>query len=99
MLKLRKIKKTRYVKYSPTEQEIFRLLPRAESRKIDTETLTKKFYEMRKVKNLPYNGRIIVNGSVRSLMRKAVRNREPFKIMHTGRAGPHPAYVWIEPHD
>jgi hypothetical protein len=54
--------------------------------------LTHKFYKGR----VPPGGQNIVSVMLRSLMRKVVFNKEPFKIERSGRAGPNSSEVWIE---
>lgn len=89
-----------FEKYSPSEKLLFELLPR-NGEPIDTETLTRKFYQKREGKalrdsDIPVHGRVIVNGTLKQLIRKIERNKEPFRLIHSGRAGPNSARVWIE---
>lgn len=89
-----KLSQNDLIRYSPTEKALFELIPRNGS-KIDTKTLTKLYYE-RQQEDIPMHGRVIVNGTVQQLIEKVRRNKEPFVIHHSGRAGPNSAEVWVE---
>lgn len=79
------------MKYSDREKSILALLPKG-GKRINTVELMKKKYG----KNVPFHGRIIIIGTLRSLMRKVVYNKEPFRIKKSERRGPHPIEFWIE---
>jgi hypothetical protein len=42
------------------------------------------------------HGRVRIVGALNSLIYKARRNREPFRIMRDTRSGPHPIGIWLE---
>lgn len=94
-------KSTDFIPYSPSEERIFALLPFASKwtegddvwdGAIDTEKLTRKYYKNKKI---PMNGRVIVAGTLRKLMKKVESNKEPYHIRRTPRAGPHSIAVWV----
>jgi hypothetical protein len=79
------------VKYSPLEEEIFNLLPRS-GKRLDTNQLANKVYGG----DVPINGRLIVTGTLRKLIKKSLHNKEAFKIKTSERRGPYPLEVWLE---
>jgi hypothetical protein len=87
-----------HIEYTEAEQKLFRLLPvnpRGVSReRIDTKKLTKRFYSRGSVE--PFYGQNRIIALLRSLMRKAEWNQEPFKIMKSERRGPNAIEVWVE---
>ena len=83
-----------FARYSPSEQEVFRLIPKGKRNRIDTGELTELFY---KGKTAPLNRQNVVNGFLRMLEKKVKHNKEEFKICRTKRNGPHSTEVWIEP--
>jgi hypothetical protein len=44
----------------------------------------------------PYNSRVAAMDALRSLKRKVIANREPFKIVTSDRAGAKPLDIWLE---
>lgn len=79
------------VSYSPRERDVFAALLAA-NKAISTEKLSELVF-----KNDPkFHARTLINGAIRSLMKKVEANEEPFLILSTGRAGPNPMKVWIE---
>lgn len=61
--------------------------------RINTTDLVEAYWEGRKP---PYNSRVAAMDALRSLKRKVIANREPFKIVTSDRAGAKPLDVWIE---
>ena len=77
------------VKYSNGEQNAFKALS---TKALSSTTIVEKFYD----KKVPYNGRKIVIGTLKSLKRKMLVNKEPFKLCNSDRAGPHAMEFWLE---
>ena len=77
------------VKYSNGEQNVFKTLSVKPQSSTD---MLKKIYP----RNKPLNGRKIMIGMIKSLVRKTAINKEPFKICQTDRNGPHAAEFWLE---
>lgn len=89
-----KLKTDGKVKYSKGEINAFSALgskPRS-----STDIMSKVYPKTGPAYILPYNGRKIVIGVLASLKRKMLVNREPFKLLSTERAGPHPIEFWLE---
>jgi hypothetical protein len=82
----------RAIKYSDRERDIFRLLPQ-DGKTIDTNKLVQRYYR----KQIPNHPGATIIGTMRSFMRKIERNKEPFRIKKSVRAGPYPIEFWIEP--
>jgi hypothetical protein len=61
--------------------------------KIDTTRLVELYWDGRE---LPPNARVAAMDCLRSLKRKVIANREPFRIITSDRAGPKPLDVWME---
>jgi hypothetical protein len=80
-----------HIGYSPLERKIFDLLPSV-GKRISTKELTKKIYGSK----VPINGRVIISGTLRNLIKKTLKNKEPFKIASSGQRGPHSIEVWLE---
>jgi hypothetical protein len=70
---------------------MFSLIPRRG--KIDTTDLVERYWDGREP---PPNARVAAMDCLRSLKRKVIANREPFRIMTSQRAGPKPLDVWVE---
>lgn len=85
-----KLKTDGKVKYSKGEQAAFKAL--AEKPRSSTDMLP-KFYPD---KVMPYNGRKILIGMIKSLRAKMLANKEPFKLCNTERQGPHAMQFWLE---
>jgi len=85
-----KLTKPKTVKYSPSEEKIFLLIPRA-PRQISMDALTHKFYDG----NIRPGGQNTVSVMLNLLIKKVDYNKEAFKIVRTGRAGPHSSKVQI----
>ena len=84
-----KLKTDAKVKYSKGELAAFKAL----SDKARSSTIiVEKVYPA----DVPYNGRKIVIGMLKSLQRKMVANKEPFKLVSSERSGPHPIEFWLE---
>ena len=81
---------TAKVKYSELEQRLLNLVPR-NGDKISTPDLIAKFYG----RSVPFNGRAIIGGMMRTIIRKSLHNKEPWKILKTPRSGPKPISYWI----
>lgn len=77
--------------YSATERRMFDLIPKRG--KIDTTVLVERYWNGREP---PPNARVAAMDCLRSLKRKVIANREPFRIITSDRAGPKPLDVWIE---
>lgn len=73
------------VNYSSMERKLYALIPK-DGTPINTLKLMKKYYG----NDVPFNGRIIVTGMMRSLIAKVERNKEPFVITKSARNGPNP---------
>jgi hypothetical protein len=69
--------------YSETERAIFGLIPEGGAF-ISTDELIEKRYGSEP----PFNARHIITGTMRNLARKIKYNKEPFRLVNTGRAGP-----------
>lgn len=83
------------VRYSKKEQALFRLLPKTGDR-VSSRRLLKGL--ARKANgDMPFHARTSLVGAMRSLSDKVTANREPFRVMRSERAGPHPIEFWIEP--
>lgn len=80
------------VRYSPAEREIFSFL-REHPR--DTVVIARLHYGRKNGGDVPFNGRQIVIGALRSLERKVRHNGEPFSIESSKRAGPRPMTFWL----
>jgi hypothetical protein len=76
------------IRYSPAERKLFGLL--------STQQVTSKALAHRLHGTRALNGRATVISAAKSLIRKSQRNREPFRICKTKRAGPHPVAYWLE---
>jgi hypothetical protein len=61
-------------KYSPTEEELLKMLPTGGDKRISSNKLAERYYANRK-KVMPRHGRIYINSSMRTLMEKARTNR------------------------
>ena len=92
-----KLKKAEFVRYSPMEQKLFELLRSKRGRPVTTEWLTLQLYA-HMGREPPLSARIILTGVLRSLIKKAKINKEPFTIVRTPAQGPHSINVSIE-HD
>jgi hypothetical protein len=79
------------VRYSPAEREVFALLRESPR---DSAVISRLRYGTNGA--MPFNGRKIVIGALRSLVRKARVNGEPFRIAHSRRSGPIPMSFWLE---
>lgn len=80
------------VKYSNGEQAVFKALsttPRSST------VMLEKVYPDGKG-DMPYNGRKIMIGMLKSLRRKMLVNKEPFKLCNSERNGPHAMEFWLE---
>lgn len=80
------------MKYSAAEIALLSVLQRAR-RPVDTLALVDRYYRN---SDEPYNARLIVAGTLRSLRRKADFNGEAWTIKCSARSGPHPVEWWIE---
>jgi hypothetical protein len=78
------------VRYSPKERRIFAALPHDGTR-INSRALTSRLYG----REVPFNGRVIVVGTVRSLQRKMIINEEKVIIHSTPQSGPFPIEFWV----
>ena len=84
-----KLKTECKIKYSKGEQAAFKALsgtPRSST------VIIEKVYP----KDVPYNARKIVIGTIKSLQRKMLANKEPFKLLNTERSGPNAMEFWLE---
>ena len=79
-------------RYSPKDSELFRLIPKGDSKRIDSTTLVDRYYEGK----IPFNGRQCVMAGVRTLGAKIRYYREPFRLVISPRRGPWPVEIWIE---
>jgi hypothetical protein len=79
------------VPYSPTEKRMFEAIPKRG--RISTTDLVQAYWNGHKP---PYNSRVSAMDALRSLKRKIIANREPFKVVTSDRAGAKPLDVWIE---
>lgn len=82
---------TTFKNYSERQQRMFSILKSLNGEKIDTETLTRKFYKGK----IPLHGRTIVSGLVNSLIEKVDYNKEPFRVRRSKPTGPIATYVWL----
>ena len=80
------------VKYSPSEQRLFALLPKSGRQSRDSAQLAAAFYKGRKP---PQHARTTVVGAMRSLARKMAKNKEPLRVQIGKRQGPHPIDFWL----
>lgn len=82
------------VRYSKKEQTLFKLLPQ-DGKRITSVKLLKGL--ARKANgSLPFHARTSLVGAMRSLIEKVDRNREPFRVKKSDRAGPNPIEFWLE---
>lgn len=82
------------VRYSKKEQTLFKLLPQ-DGKKVSSLRLLKGL--ARKANGaLPFHARTSLVGAMRSLIEKSDRNREPFRVKKSDRAGPNPIEFWLE---
>ncbi len=88
------LKAVETVRYSRTEQQLFKLLPQ-NGKRITTEELIERVYDGRK-RARPLNPRQSMNSALTRLREKVLRNKEPFRIEKSELRGPHPAEWWIE---
>lgn len=79
------------MRYSKGEQRIFNLLRGAQR---SSQELAVAYYGTASA--VPFNGRKIVIGLLRSLSEKITSNGEPFRLQNTARAGPKPMSFWLE---
>jgi urease beta subunit len=79
------------VRYSPGEQQLFKLLP-TNGKPLTTAELTKLRYGS----IVPLNGQKIILGLVKSLRTKVDLNKEPFRVFTSKRSGPRPISVWVQ---
>lgn len=87
-----KLKVDGKVKYSNGEQAAFKAL--SEKPKSSTAILEKVYPDGKG--DMPYNGRKILIGTLKSLKRKLLTNKEPFKLCNSERNGPHAMEFWLE---
>lgn len=80
--------------YTAQEREIFALLPSSIKHKVDTNQLVERLYSKNDLAPIAARNSIIARLSY--LQVKVDRNREPFKINKSKRAGPHPISFWLE---
>jgi hypothetical protein len=59
---------------------------------VDTNSLVINHYK----KDPPLNARASIVAGMKSLMRKIERNKEPFRVLQSERAGPRPAEFWVQ---
>ena len=85
-----KLKTDGHMKYSARESRVFSLLRTQEQ---STLILCQQFYQP---KRPPFHGRQIILGLLSSLARKAIANRESFRVRKSSRAGPYPISFWVE---
>lgn len=88
------VKATNKIGYSPGERKVLELLPEAGSGQATSTEITQKFYGGNG--RIPFHGRKIVMGLIRSAEKKAKHNKEAFRIAATKRSGPHAISFWIE---
>ena len=84
-----KLKSDGAVRYSLGEQRIFALLKESPR---DSAEIADLYYGA----EIPFHGRHIVIGLLAGLIKKTEANNEPFQIMKTKRAGPHPMAFWLK---
>ena len=82
----------RSVPYTLKERNLFRLLPQ-DGKRISTTQLARRYYHS---SQMPMNANVLVVNGVRALKEKVDKNREPFRVRKTARAGPHPIEYWVE---
>jgi hypothetical protein len=87
-----KLKRTELVKYSPSEEALFEIIKSHRGTPLNTAELTEKFYDG----EIPLNGRTIISGTIKSLIKKTLWNKEEFKVCRSPRSGPNSTTVWIE---
>lgn len=75
--------------YSAAETKLLELLKK--KGKTDSNTLATAYYG----RSQPLNARLSVSGVLRGLRRKAVFNREKWKVLSSERRGPHPIEWWV----
>lgn len=80
------------VKYSPTESELLKMLPRAPGT-ITVSEMAQRYYKQRK-KDKPLHANIFIANSLRTLERKMVKNRERPKLQRSPRAGQKEVEFW-----
>lgn len=79
--------------YSPSEQKLFKLLPKDGSR-IASDVLTQ--LRKKKYKWDIEHMRNAVSVTMASLMNKIDENHEPFILLKTAQKGPYPVEFWLE---
>lgn len=84
-----KLKTEGKVKYSKGEQATFKAL--SDKPRSSTAILGKIYPD-----EIPYTGRKVMIVMLQSLRRKMLINKEPFKLVNSKRAGPHPMEFWLE---
>src|SRR5262245_53204867 len=80
------------VAYTDLERRLFYIL--REHRKLDSVRLSELAYERR---SRPANYRVSAMQTVKILMEKVARNREPFLITKSPRNGPNPIFFRLVP--
>jgi hypothetical protein len=80
------------VNYSDMERAVFGIIPK-DGVSVSTDQLTEMFYYD---KETPFNARQRIISALRQLMRKIDHNKEPFRLLTSGRRGQQPMEVWIE---
>lgn len=90
-----KLKESNVERYSLMEKTLIALLASRPDKSADTKWLTEHVYKSlgRKV---PKSSRIVLTGTLRSLIKKMKRNGEKFKLVRSPAAGPHSTAVRIE---
>jgi len=73
-------------RYSPAEVRLFELLNKS-GKPISSTDLMEKFFKGRKEKDIPVNGRTSMNVSLKRLMLKLDRNREPYQVVQVRTKG------------
>lgn len=84
-----KLKTEGKVKYSKGEQASFKALS---TKPRSSNDIVKVMHG----EDAPFNGRKILIVMIKSLRRKMLANKEPFKIVSSKRNGPHAMEFWLE---
>jgi hypothetical protein len=79
------------IRYSPTEREVFDLIPPL-PRRVSSREIVRRMWDGK----APYHALSSINSALNGLASKIELNDEPFRVRKSVRAGPHPIDYWIE---
>ncbi len=86
------------VSYSEAERRMFDLLPVGIKNAVTVQDLLDSKQESANGAEAPFRSHAMagIRATIGNLSRKIEANEEPFRVMKSARAGPHPINFWIE---